>query len=133
MFGWASTWFQYSASGLIDAIWGEVWHWGLGIGLIILFTAAAFFSPIGKQAFAGAAFAVFCLLVAYGFGQKDRAAICEAQVKALYLNLHPGINKDNIAKNWRVSPSWDPSKPITSKNPVLVPKTQTCGFGGFGC
>lgn len=33
-------WLKLAGAGL----WGMIWHWGLGIGLIILLLAAAFFS-----------------------------------------------------------------------------------------
>ena len=136
MFSWfaagATEWFRLTASGLIDAIWGEIWHFGLGIGVMILCIVGAFLSPVGKQGFAGAAFAAFCLLVAYGYGQKDRAALCEAQVKELYLKAHPGINANNIAKNWRVSPNWVPGQ---APRPVPHVNHSNCsaGYMGFGC
>jgi len=127
MFGLNTWWFQETASGLVGSLWTEVWHWGLGIGVIILCIAGAFLSPVGKQGFAGAAFATFLLLVAYGFGQKDRAAICEAQVKVIYLKAHPRINSRNIAKNWRVSPSWNPALP-----PRYTPlRPKTCTYMGY--
>lgn len=133
-FSWFSTgWFHLTASGLVDAVWSEVWHWGLGIGVMILCIAGAFLSPVGKQGFAGAAFATFCLLVAYGYGQKDRSAICEAQVKELYLKAHPGINAKNIAKNWRVSPNWVPGQPAPRPVPHVDASTCTSGYMGFGC
>ena len=115
MFSNFPSFWQYSASGLVDAVWANVWHWGLGIGLIILFIAATFFSPIGKQFFAAAAAATFVLLVVYGIGQRDESAVCDAKVKVIYLRAHPKITKRNIAPNWRVSPTWDPGKPPVYK------------------
>src|SRR5271170_6940559 len=119
MFNWftqgATEWFRLTASGLIDAVWASVWHWGLGIGLIILFIAATFFSPIGKQFFAAAAAATFLFLVVYGIGQRDESAICDAKVKVIYLKAHPKLNAKNTAKNWRVSPTWNPAKPPVYK------------------
>jgi hypothetical protein len=127
MFGWATEWFQLTASGLINAVWTSIWHWGLGIGVIILCIAGAFLSPVGKQGFAGAAFAAFLLLVAFGIGQKDEKAICEARVKVLYLKAHPRINRNNIARNWRVSPTWDPSKPPNYRPLQQAP----CSYMGY--
>jgi hypothetical protein len=122
MFNWlaagATEWFRLTASGLIDAVWASVWHWGLGIGLIILFIAATFFSPIGKQFFAAAAAATFLFLVVYGIGQRDESVICDAKVKVIYLKAHPALNKRNLAKNWRVSPTWNPAKPQKPAKPV---------------
>ena len=75
-------------AGLVDALWSEIWKFGLGVGLIILLTAGAFFSPVGKQALASAAFAVFIILVIYGYGIKQEKATCAAQ-KVLFLKqLH---------------------------------------------
>lgn len=131
MFGsWATQWFQYTASGLVDAVWGSVWHWGLAVGVIILAIAAAILSPVGKQFFAAVAACAFVLLVAYGIGQKDEARICEAKVKVLYLKAHPLITSKNIAPNWRVSPTWDPSKPPNYR-PLKV-RPNNC-YMGFGC
>lgn len=132
MFGsWATEWFQYSASGLVDALWSSIWHWGLGIGVIILAIAAAILSPVGKQFFAATAACAFVLLVAYGMGQKDEAKICEAKVKRIYLEAHPLITKKNIAPNWRVSPSWDPSKPPIYR-PLNKPRRGSNCYEGFG-
>src|SRR5271170_3815433 len=132
MFNWftqgATEWFRLTASGLIDAVWGSVWHWGLGIGLIILFIAATFFSPIGKQFFAAAAAATFLFLVVYGIGQKDERVICDAKVKIIYLKAHPKITAKNITPGqWRVSPKWDPSKAPRYK-PLKV-----CSPFDWGC
>jgi len=88
-----------------------------------------FFSPIGKQIFAGVAFATFILLVVYGMGIKNESAVCESRVKIIYLKAHPLITKKNIAKNWRVSPTWDPSKPARYKS---LPKRK-CGELEWGC
>ena len=47
MFSFFSNLFTF---GLVDAVWSEVWKFGLGTGVIILSLAAAWLlSPIGKQ------------------------------------------------------------------------------------
>lgn len=130
MFGWSTWWFQQTASGLLDALWGEVWHWGLGIGVIILCILGAFLSPVGKQMFTGAAFATFILLVVYGMGIKNEKAICDARVKVIYLKAHPKLNSRNLAKNWRVSPTWDPSAPPRY---TPIPPQRNCYGIGWGC
>src|SRR5208282_2786787 len=114
-FDYNTDWFHWTASGLVDAVWAEVWHWGLGIGLIIIFIAATFLSPIGKQFFAAAAGFVFILLVVYGISEKAADAVCEARIKAIYLELHPEITPKTITKKpWKVSPTW-PKKPVVKK------------------
>ena len=47
-------WFHYNGSGLLAALWTEIWHWGLGVGLIILCGLLAYFSPFDKKYFIGA-------------------------------------------------------------------------------
>jgi hypothetical protein len=75
-------------AGLVDALWSEIWKFGLGTGLIILCLLAAFFSPVGKQAFCGIAFAVFIGLVVYGEGIKNEKVTCTAQKVQLLKQLH---------------------------------------------
>ena len=76
------------SAGLVDALWSEIWKFGLGTGLIILFTAAAFLSPVGKQSFAAAAFATFVILVIYGEGIKNEKTTCTAEKVQLLKQLH---------------------------------------------
>jgi hypothetical protein len=105
MFGLASLW-QLSASGLEAAVWAGVWQWGLGVGLIILCMAGAYFSPINKRYFVGAAALIAIALFVYGRGQLTEHNICEAKIKYIYLKAHPFITKKNLAPRWRVSPTW---------------------------
>ena len=109
-------WFQQTASGLVGAIEHEVFHWGLGIGLIILLGALAFL--LKSKWLAGAAVVVAIALGIYNVGHHDEAKICEAKVKVIYLKAHPLITKKNIAPRWKISPSWNPGAP-----PIYKPLT----------
>ena len=91
-------------SSIIAAVWGEVWHWGLGVGLIILSLAAAYFSPIGKQFFLAFAAAVFLLLVAYGVGITNDAKLCDAKLDGQLQSLH---------QQYRFVPKYKPPVPLT--------------------
>jgi hypothetical protein len=60
-------------------VWSMVWHWGIGIGLIILLCAAAWFSPVFKKDFLYAALIVFVALFFEAVGIKDERARVTAQ------------------------------------------------------
>lgn len=49
-------------------VWAEVWRFGIGLGLIIVFLAAAYFSPILKKDFVYAAVVVAVLLASFTYG-----------------------------------------------------------------
>ena len=74
--------------GLLDAVWGEVWKFGVGTGVIILSLAAAYFSPIGKQFFLAVAACAFVGLIIYGEGIKNEKVTCAAQKVIFLKQLH---------------------------------------------
>ena len=75
-------------AGLVDALWSEIWKFGLGTGLIILSLAAAYFSPIGKQAFLALAACAFVGLIIYGEGIKNEKVTCAAEKVQFLKQLH---------------------------------------------
>ena len=79
-------------AGLVDALWSEIWKFGLGTGVIIVALAAAYFSPIGKQFFLAVAACAFVGLVIFGAGIRQEKATCAAQ-KVLFLKQ---LHKDYI-------------------------------------
>jgi hypothetical protein len=119
--------FQWSASGLADAIWSEVWQWGLGVGLIILCLALAYFSPFDKKYFILAAAIIAAALFIFARGQLVEKTVCDAKIKYIYLKAHPTITKKNIAKNWIVSPSWQ----LGDKSTYLTTKKKPACDGPF--
>lgn len=104
-------WFHLNGSGLLASVWSEVWHWGLFAGLAILFGVAAVFSPAFKKELAGLSLLCVCILFIYSFGHHDEAVVCDAKVKKIYLEAHPLLTSKNTAKNWKISPSWNPGAP----------------------
>lgn len=60
--------------------WSLVWHWGAGVAIVILCLAAAYFSPLYKIWFLGAAGIVALCLVSYGVGIADQEARCKAEL-----------------------------------------------------
>lgn len=77
-------------AGLVDALWSEIWKFGLGTGLIILSLAAAYFSPIGKQFFLAVAATSFVGLIIFGAGIKQEKKFCTAEKIQLLRQLHKG-------------------------------------------
>jgi cell division protein FtsW (lipid II flippase) len=60
-----------------------VFHWGAAVAIIILLLALAYFSPLYKKWFLGAAAVVFLCLVAYGVGIADEAQRAQAQQQVI--------------------------------------------------
>ena len=115
-------WFHQTSSGLVSAVGHEVFHWGLGIGLIIIFCLLAFFSPVNKKYFVAGAVISAILLFTYSYGHHDEATVCEAKVKKIYLEAHPLLTSKNTARNWKLLPSWNPAasphyNPVTCDGP----------------
>ena len=109
-------WFHETASGLFSAGWTELWHQGLGVGLIILLAVLAF--VLKSKWLAGAAVVCAIGLAIYSYGHHDEARVCEAKVKKIYLQAHPLLTKRNTAAHWKIAPSWNPGAP-----PIYKPLT----------
>jgi hypothetical protein len=84
-------------------LWAEIWHWGVGIGAIVLLVGGAVFSqsipligpylaPIRKELlFVAAAIAI--LLVGEFIGQRTGDAKCEARQVVVTTTVHKKVDK----------------------------------------
>ncbi len=87
---------------LFAGVWAEVWKFGLGIGLIILCLAGAYFSPLGKKDFLWAAVVVAVSLVLYSRGVLDQSARCAAQAAVVDRNVTVTVtNAGKNLKKWK--------------------------------
>jgi hypothetical protein len=75
--------FALNMSLLLAGAWSMVWHWGVGVGLIIVFCAAAWFSPVFKKDFLYAALLVFVALFFESVGIRDERARVVAQEQVI--------------------------------------------------
>lgn len=108
-------WFTaHIASGLFHAVWNEIWKWGAGIGLIILFLAAAYLSPFAKQWFVFAAVVVAAALFIYGAGIKDEKVVCADKTKYVYIRTHTPAQVKKFFSQ-------------------VIPLPHTCGAMEWGC
>lgn len=99
----------------LAGIWSQVWHWGVGVGAIILCLAAAYFSNyipvIGpwlgreRKALLAIAAAIGLILVGEAIGAKDEAKKCEARTVVIEKVVTKATDK---AKKSRGSKSKDP-------------------------
>ena len=102
------------ASGLFDTTWALVWHYGVGVGLLILCLAGAFFSPIGKSSFLIAAGAIAGALAIYSYGISGEKQNCDARIKYIYVHTHTKAQANKYLKP-----------------PTVV--ARTCGELEWGC
>ena len=69
-------------------LWSMVWHWGIGIGLVILLCGAAWFSPVFKKDFVYCAILV-AVCLAYGtLLVQDEKKHEQAQQQLLIKKVH---------------------------------------------
>ena len=68
---------------IFAGLWAELWHLGLGVGLIVLLAAAAWFLPFGKKFFIVAAIGCAMALGGYMTGLKNASTRCAAQAIAV--------------------------------------------------
>lgn len=90
---------------MLAGLWAEIWKWGLGVALIILFLAAAYFIPIGKRYFVEAAVIVAVAMFVYTKGVYDQHLRCAAQQKIVYRQVTAAVT---YAKSRRALHARDP-------------------------
>jgi hypothetical protein len=64
---------------LLAGMWEMVWQWGIGVGLLILCLAGAFFSPLFKKDFLYAALIIVVALFFMSLGVAQERSHCTAQ------------------------------------------------------
>lgn len=74
-------------------IWSMVWHWGVGIGLVVLLLAAAYFSPILKKFFLAMALGVVLVLVGETIGIHDEKAHRDAEGVVIDKDVANAVDK----------------------------------------
>lgn len=124
------SWFaEHVASGLFESTWTLIWHFGFGVGLLVLCLAGAFFSPIGKSSFLIAAGAVAGAMALYAYGINNERQNCDARIRFIYLGAHPKLNKTNLAPKWTVNPKWQLKDPVTYGVPKPAPQADCSPWG----
>ena len=88
-------------------VWAQVWHWGLGIGVIICLLAAAWFSPVGKKTLTVAAIVVFAFMVGMGVGTVDEKRRHTAQEQVLDKHVKDVVKDTNTPAAKQRPDPWD--------------------------
>lgn len=83
--------------------WALAWHWGGGIFAILVLLALAYFSPLYKRYFIGAAAVVALCLVSYGVGIADEASRVEAKQKIIIQYVDRIVDRTKT-KHYRAKP-----------------------------
>lgn len=91
-------------------IWGIVWHWGLGVGGIILCLAAAYFSPIGKKDFLYIALCIVVALVFEAIGIHDEKVHRDAQEQVISKKVSGVVAKTQTSQAAKRKDKWDNPK-----------------------
>src|SRR5271154_2190014 len=90
----------YSVQSFFAGSWDLIWHWGLGIGLIILNILAAIFSPVFKKDFIYCAIIVAVVLLVFAAGQRaeQRHVVAQQQVQTKFVKATVAKTKTPKAK-----------------------------------
>lgn len=91
-------------------MWDMVWHYGLGIGLIILCVAGAFFSPLFKKDFLYAAVVIAVAMAFETMGVREEKVHCDAQQAVIEKTVTKVVAKTATPKAKTQKDKWDNSK-----------------------
>jgi hypothetical protein len=91
-------------------LWPLLWQWGLGVGLIVLLCAAAWFSPVAKVDFLWAAACVAVFLFAMGYGQRLERERVEAKEKVIVTTVDRAVATTKTPKARATKDPWDNPK-----------------------
>src|SRR5579863_2730450 len=96
---------SFTIQSFFAGTWDLIWHQGLGIGLIICFVLAAYFSPVFKKDLLYCAFIVGAFLLAEDIGTHDEAKHVAAQEQVVDKKVTAVVKK---AKSPKTQASHDP-------------------------
>jgi hypothetical protein len=98
-------------STLVDywfaGLWTMVWHWGIGVGLIILLLAAAYFSPLCKKDFVYAAVIVAVAMFFEGVGVHMEAKYRDAKAAVIQKDVDSAVQEKQTPKAEKSKDPWD--------------------------
>jgi hypothetical protein len=100
----------FALDSLFDGLWDMIWKEGLGIGLIICFLLAAWFSPVFKKDFFYAAVITGVLLVVFNFGIKSESKHTVAQEKVVNTTVDNAVKRSKTPAVRRAKDPWDNPK-----------------------
>ena len=99
--------FFWTLNDLLSGSWDLIWHQGLGIGLIICFLAASYFSPVFKKDFFYAAVIVGIFLLAEDIGIHDANKITAAKEQIVNKELVKAVQKSKTPKAQHAKDPWN--------------------------
>jgi len=98
-------------SVLTAGLWGVFWPELTGAGVVVLFLALAYFSPLGKRYFVEAAVVVAIGMGVYSYGIHQADARCRAQniaaTKVINKVVHKAIAHTRTKKAIAAPDPWD--------------------------
>src|ERR1039458_3882179 len=102
---------MYLIQELFAGAWSLLWHWGLGVALILLCLLFAYFSPLYKVYGLYAAGVVALCLLFYGIGIADESHRCDAKniIATRHINavVDKAVAHTKTKKARRAVDPWD--------------------------
>ena len=100
---------SYLVEHFFAGLWTMIWHFGVGIGVVILLLAGAYFIPVvkAKIALIGLAIFVVAFLVGEGFGIKLEKSHVMAQQAATNNFVDRTVKGTTAPKARKRADPWD--------------------------
>ena len=92
---------------LFAGVWTLVWHWGLGLGLIVLCIVGAIFSPFFKRDFVYCAIVVGVFLLAMYIGTRDEAKRVAGQQTVINDTVNKVVKGTQTPQSRSSTDRWD--------------------------
>lgn len=99
--------FNFALEHFFAGLWSLVWHFGIGIGVIILLCAAAYFSPLGKKWFIIAAVVVAAFVAGEGFGVNLEKRHTDAQAATVTKYVKKVVTGTQTKKSRASTDPWN--------------------------
>ena len=101
--------FEYVVQHAFAGLWALIWHFGVGIGVIILLGVAAYFAPTLRMKVILVAFAIIvgALLVGEGIGVNMEKSHVVAQQQATTNFVDKTVKGTTTTKSRGLDDPWD--------------------------
>lgn len=91
----------------LAGLWTMLWHWGSGVGLIILLLAAAYFSPFDKKWFIFGAALVVLFMVGEYVGVQMESKYRDAKAASITSSVDKTVSKTATPAAKKQKDRWD--------------------------
>jgi hypothetical protein len=94
----------------LAGVWTLVWHWGIGVGMIVLLLAATYFSPVGKKEFFAGALLVVLFMAGEYVGVRMESKYRDAKAASIGSSVDKTVQETQTPEAKAAKDRWNNSK-----------------------